>query len=85
MALGAVIRGEPPHFDYICRAVTDGLAEIGLNFGVPLAFGVLTTDTVEQALARAAAPGEPGTNKGAETAEVVAEMASLLGELGRGD
>lgn len=85
VALSAVIRGETPHFDYICRAVTDGLSEIGLNFGVPVAFGVLTTDTVEQALARAAAPGEPGTNKGAEAAEVVAEMASLLDEIGRGE
>jgi 6,7-dimethyl-8-ribityllumazine synthase len=78
VALGVVIRGDTPHFDYVCRGVTDGCREVGLALGIPLAFGVLTTDDVEQALARAAAPGEAGSNKGAEAAEVAVEMAQLL-------
>jgi 6,7-dimethyl-8-ribityllumazine synthase len=84
VALGAVIRGQTSHFDYVCRGVTDGLREVSLRSGCPAAFGVLTTDTVEQALARAAAPGEPGYNKGAEAAEVALEMAGLLTTLRKG-
>ena len=84
VALGAVIRGQTSHFDYVCRGVTDGLQRVSLRSGCPVAFGVLTTDTVEQALARAAAPGEPGYNKGAEAAEVALEMASLLTTLRKG-
>ncbi len=84
VAVGAVIRGETPHFDYVCRGVTDGLQQVSLRSGSPVAFGVLTTDTVEQALKRAVAPGEPGKNKGAEAAEVALEMASLLTTLRTG-
>ncbi len=78
VALGVVIRGDTPHFDYVCRAATDGVREVGLATGKPIAFGVLTTDTVEQAMVRAIKPGEEGSNKGAEAAEVALEMASLL-------
>ncbi len=78
IALGAVIRGDTSHFDYVCRAVTDGLGQVSLDASVPVAFGVLTTDTLEQALERAAVPGEPGTNKGVEAADVALEMAGLL-------
>ncbi|MCH6563531.1 MAG: 6,7-dimethyl-8-ribityllumazine synthase [Myxococcales bacterium] len=84
VAVGAVIRGETSHFDYVCRGVTDGLQQVSLRSGSPVAFGVLTTDTEEQALERAAVPGEPGKNKGAEAAEVALEMASLLATLRRG-
>jgi 6,7-dimethyl-8-ribityllumazine synthase len=81
VALGAVVRGETPHFDYVCRAATDGVRQVSLESGLPIAFGVLTVETVEQALARAAKPGEAGSNKGAEAAEVAVEMARLLAGL----
>ena len=83
VAIGVVIRGDTAHFDYVCRSVTDGLSEVGLSTGLPIGFCVLTTETVEQALVRAVVEGEPGRNKGAETAEVVVEMASLLRVLGK--
>jgi len=78
VALGAVIRGETAHFEYVCRGVTDGCQGVALEVGVPVAFGVLTVDRVEQALARAALPGEDGVNKGAEAAATAVEMARLL-------
>jgi 6,7-dimethyl-8-ribityllumazine synthase len=78
VALGVVIRGETPHFDFVCRGVTDGCQRVSLDYGIPVAFGVQTTENVEQALARAARPGEPGVNKGAEAAEAAVEMARLL-------
>lgn len=84
VAIGVVIRGETPHFDYVCRGVTDGCQRVALDAGLPVAFCVLTTDTVEQALARAAKPGEEGVNKGAEAAEVAIEMARLLASAARG-
>ncbi len=84
VAIGAVIRGDTPHFDYVCQGVTDGVTRVGLETGVPVGFCVLTVDSVEQALERAAADGEPGGNKGAEAAEVVVEMARLLGALAGG-
>jgi 6,7-dimethyl-8-ribityllumazine synthase len=74
IALGAVIRGGTPHFDYVCRAVTDGIREVSLSSGVPVAFGVLTTDDVDQALERT---GGAEGNKGAEAAEAALEMANL--------
>jgi 6,7-dimethyl-8-ribityllumazine synthase len=85
VAVGVVIRGDTPHFDYVCRAVTDGCREVGLGLGLPVAFCVLTTETVEQALERAALPGEAGSNKGAEAAEVAIEMAQLLAALKKGE
>jgi 6,7-dimethyl-8-ribityllumazine synthase len=75
VTLGVVIRGGTPHFDYVCRAVTDGVRDVMRDTGVPVAFGVLTTDDVEQALARA---GGAEGNKGEEAARAALEMAHLL-------
>lgn len=75
VTLGAVIRGGTPHFEYVCRAATDGVREVARDTGVPVLFGVLTTDDTEQALARAG--GEMG-NKGEECALAAIEMARLL-------
>jgi 6,7-dimethyl-8-ribityllumazine synthase len=75
VTLGVVIRGGTPHFDYVCRAVTDGVREIMRDTGIPVGFGVLTTDDNAQALARAG--GEHG-NKGAEAALAAIEMAHLV-------
>jgi 6,7-dimethyl-8-ribityllumazine synthase len=74
VTLGSVIRGGTPHFDYVCRAVTDGVRDVILATGVPVAFGVLTTDDVEQALART---GGAEGQKGAEAALAAVEMARL--------
>ncbi len=74
VTLGAVIRGATPHFDYVCRAVTDGVREVIRDTGVPVAFGVLTTEDADQAFARA---GGADGNKGAEAAQVAIEMARL--------
>jgi 6,7-dimethyl-8-ribityllumazine synthase len=84
VALGVVIRGGTPHFDYVCRGVTDGVSAVAQSTRVPVAFGVLTTENAEQALARAAAPGEPGSNKGGEAAEAAVEMANLLARIEKG-
>jgi 6,7-dimethyl-8-ribityllumazine synthase len=78
VALGAVIRGGTPHFDYVCRAATDGVREAMRDTGVPIAFGVLTTDDVDQALARA---GGSHGNTGGEAALAAIEMARLHREL----
>lgn len=75
IALGAVIRGSTPHFDYIAAEVTKGIAKVGLDSGIPCIFGVLTTDTIEQAIERA---GSKAGNKGFEAAVSAIEMASLL-------
>ncbi len=74
IAIGAVIRGETPHFDYVSDAVNRGILELNLTYGKPVAFGVLTTDTVEQALERA---GRSMGNKGAEAALAVCDMLAL--------
>lgn len=79
VTLGSVIRGETPHFDFVCRGVTDGLREVMRDTFVPVGFGVLTTDDMSQALARAG--GEHG-NKGAEAALAAIEMARLIAQLG---
>jgi 6,7-dimethyl-8-ribityllumazine synthase len=75
VTLGAVIRGGTPHFDYVCQGVTDGVREAMRDTGVPIAFGVLTTDDAEQALARA---GGADGNKGVDAALAALEMARLL-------
>ena len=75
VALGALIRGGTPHFDYLSAEVTKGIAQVMLEAGVPVAFGVLTTDTVEQAIERA---GTKAGNKGAEAAQSALEMVNLL-------
>jgi 6,7-dimethyl-8-ribityllumazine synthase len=80
VCLGCVIRGETPHFDYICAAVAHGLTAAAAATGVPMAFGVLTTNSVEQALARA---GEGASNKGREAAIAAIEMAQIVAELAR--
>jgi 6,7-dimethyl-8-ribityllumazine synthase len=77
VALGCVLRGETPHFDYISRAVSDGLQRVALDTGVPVGFGVLTVDTVEQAMERS---GESG-NKGFEAAMAALEMINVLREI----
>jgi len=75
VTLGSVIRGGTPHFDYVCRGVTDGVRELMRSSNVPVGFGVLTTDDVDQALARA---GGSDGNKGAEVALAAVEMARLM-------
>lgn len=77
IALGVVIRGGTPHFEYVCDAVTRGLTDLNLKYGKPVAFGVLTTDNVKQAMDRA---GEKG-NKGGEAALAMLEMLSLKQEM----
>jgi 6,7-dimethyl-8-ribityllumazine synthase len=74
VALGAVIRGSTPHFDYVAAEVTKGIAHVQLDTGVPVTFGVLTTDTIEQAIERA---GTKSGNKGWEAAVSAIEMLSL--------
>jgi len=78
IAIGAVIRGATPHFEYIATEVTKGIASVGLETGVPCILGVLTTDTIEQAIERA---GSKSGNKGFESAMSAIEMASLVGEI----
>lgn len=74
IALGAIIRGETPHFDFVAKAATDGVLRVSLKEGIPIAFGILTTDTPEQALARARQEGE---NKGKDAALCALEMTGL--------
>jgi len=80
VALGVVIRGDTPHFDYVCQAATVGLTQVAVNSGVPVGFGVLTCDTEEQALARAGLPGSR-EDKGAEAAQAAVASARALREL----
>ena len=75
ICLGAVIRGSTPHFDYIAAEVAKGIAQAGMASGVPTIFGVITTDTLEQAIERA---GTKAGNKGADAATSAIEMANLL-------
>jgi len=78
IALGCVIRGETPHFDHVCRETARGIAEVGRRTGVPTIFGVLTVDSLEQAIERA---GAKLGNKGREAAEAAIEMANLVRSL----
>ena len=78
MQLGAVIRGSTPHFDYVAGECAKGLARAALDSGVPVAFGVLTTDSIEQAIERA---GTKAGNKGADAAIAALEMVNLYGRL----
>jgi 6,7-dimethyl-8-ribityllumazine synthase len=82
IALGAVIRGDTPHFDFVAGQCAAGLQRVQLDTGIPVAFGVLTTDTDEQARLRA---GDDDTNKGFEAAETVIEMAGLLAQITKAD
>lgn len=81
ICLGAVIRGSTPHFDYVSAEVSKGIANVALATGVPVIFGVLTTDTIEQAVERA---GTKAGNKGWEAAVAAIEMANLLPQLPKG-
>jgi 6,7-dimethyl-8-ribityllumazine synthase len=78
IALGAVIRGGTPHFDYVAGECTKGLAQVSLNAGVPITFGVLTVDSIEQAIERS---GTKAGNKGVEAATTALEMVSLLSHI----
>ena len=78
VCLGAVIRGETSHFDYICAEASRGIGQVGLEFNIPVLFGVLTTENLEQAIARS---GSGSSNKGRETALAAVEMATLYKKL----
>ena len=80
IALGAVIRGSTSHYDYVCSEVSKGVAQVALNSDIPVMFGVLTTDTIEQAVERA---GTKAGNKGSECAQGAIEMVNLIQELER--
>jgi len=79
IALGAVIRGGTPHFEYVAGECVKGIAQVGLQYAIPVAFGVLTVDTIEQAIERA---GTKAGNKGAEAALSAIEMVSLFKTMG---
>ena len=79
IALGAVIRGGTPHFEYVSAGVTNGIASVGMHFEVPVVFGVLTVDTIDQAIERA---GTKAGNKGWEAALAALEMRDLYARLG---
>ena len=79
IALGAVIRGSTSHYDYVCAEVSKGVAQLSLKYGLPVMFGVLTTENVEQALLRA---GSKGGNKGYDCALGAIEMVNLIREMG---
>ena len=78
ICLGAVIRGATSHYDYVCSEVSKGIAQVSLNAGIPVMFGVLTTDTIEQAVERA---GTKAGNKGFECAQGAIEMVNLMREM----
>lgn len=78
LCLGAVIRGSTPHFDYVCAEVSKGVAQVSLEAQIPVIFGVLTTDSIEQAIERA---GTKAGNKGFDAAVTAIEMANLLKQL----
>lgn len=75
VCVGAVIRGATPHFDYVCAEASKGIAHVSLETGVPVAFGILTTDNIEQAVERA---GTKAGNKGVDAAMTAIEMVNLL-------
>ena len=88
VALGAVVRGDTPHFDYVAGEAARGLQQVGIDTGVPVAFGVLTTETMQQALDRAGGSslengpaGDLTLNKGVDAANTAIEMANLLKRL----
>ncbi len=75
LALGAIIKGSTDHYDYVCAELSKGIASVSLNYGVPVLFGVLTTDTIEQAIERA---GTKAGNKGADCAKSAIEMVNVI-------
>ena len=78
IALGAVIRGSTTHYDYVCSEVSKGIAQVSLSSGIPVMFGVITTENIEQAIERA---GTKAGNKGSDCAQSAIEMVNLLREL----
>jgi 6,7-dimethyl-8-ribityllumazine synthase len=81
ICLGAVIRGATPHFEYVSSEVTKGIAQVSLQTGLPVIYGILTTDTIEQAIERA---GTKAGNKGFSAANAAVEMVNLFKEIGNG-
>ena len=81
ICLGAVIRGATPHFDYVSSEVSKGVASVGMEAGMPVIFGVLTTDSIEQAIERA---GAKSGNKGFDAAVAAIEMTNLFKQLKKG-
>ena len=79
ITLGAVIKGSTSHYDYVCAEVSKGVASVGLESGIPVIFGVLTTDNIEQAIERA---GTKAGNKGSDAAKSAIEMVSLIKKIG---
>jgi 6,7-dimethyl-8-ribityllumazine synthase len=82
ICLGVVIRGATPHFEYIAAEVSKGIANVGLDTGVPISFGVLTTDSIEQAIERA---GAKAGNRGWDAALSAIEMVDLISKIGTGE
>ncbi len=80
ICLGAIIRGATPHFEYVSSEASKGIGSVSLETGIPIAFGLLTTDTIEQAIERA---GSKAGNKGAEAATAAIEMANLFQTIGK--
>ena len=78
ICVGAVIRGDTTHYDYVCSEVSKGIAQVGLSTGVPVLFGVITTENIEQAIARA---GSKAGNKGYDCAPSAIEMVNLMGQM----
>lgn len=78
IALGAVIQGATPHFDYVCAEVSKGISQLSLQYGIPVIFGVLTTNSIEEAIERA---GTKIGNKGSEAAFAAIEMTNLIKEI----
>lgn len=78
ICVGAVIRGDTTHYDYVCNEVSKGVASVGLNTGVPVLFGILTTENIEQAISRA---GSKGGNKGYDCALSAIEMVNLFKQM----
>ena len=78
ICVGAVIRGDTTHYDYVCNEVSKGVAQVGLSAGIPVLFGVITTENIEQAVARA---GSKAGNKGYDCALSANEMVNLLGQM----
>lgn len=78
ICVGAVIRGDTTHYDYVCNEVAKGVAQVGLSTGVPVLFGVLTTENIEQAIARA---GSKAGNEGYDCALSAIEMVNLMGQM----
>jgi 6,7-dimethyl-8-ribityllumazine synthase len=81
VVLGVVLRGETPHFDYVCKGVTDGVMQVSLQLNKPIGFGVLTVDNIEQAIARSGIPGSK-EDKGFDSAVAALELFRLNRQLG---